>query len=210
MYNKFMKSTRHRLLDYLGLKQIATSTELSRILQVTSANVRHHLNLLHKEGLIQIIGEKQPQGPGRPAKLYSLSNKQKQANLVLLIEALLQVITSEYSPGDRSLKMQQVAVYISGSTNSNGNLSQRLFHAINRLNELHYQLRWEAHQQAPRIILGNCPYTAIVNNHPEICQVDKYLLESLLNLPVEQESRLIRDDRDFTYCLFNVADFPDD
>ena len=210
MYNKFMKSTRHRLLDYLGLKQIATSTELSRILQVTSANVRHHLNLLHKEGLIQIIGEKQPQGPGRPAKLYSLSNKQKQANLVLLIEALLQVITSEYSPGDRSLKMQQVAVYISGSTNSDGNLSKRLFHAINRLNELHYQARWEAHQQAPRIILGNCPYTAIVNNHPEICQVDKYLLESLLNLPVEQESRLIRDDRDFTYCLFNVADFPDD
>jgi predicted ArsR family transcriptional regulator len=112
MYNKFMKSTRHRLLDYLGLKQIATSTELSRILQVTSANVRHHLNLLHKEGLIQIIGEKQPQGPGRPAKLYSLSNKQKQANLVLLIEALLQVITSEYTPGDRFLKMQKVAVYI--------------------------------------------------------------------------------------------------
>jgi predicted ArsR family transcriptional regulator len=201
-----MKSTRHRLLDYLGLKQIATSTELSRLLQVTSADVRHHLNLLHKEGLIEIIGEKQPQGPGRPAKLYSLSQKQKQANLVLLIEALLQVITSEYSPGDRSIKMQQVAVYISGSTNPNGNLSQRLFHAINRLNELNYQARWEAHQQTPRIILGNCPYAAIVYNHPEICQIDKYLLESMLNLPVEQESKLIRDDREFTYCIFYIAD----
>jgi predicted ArsR family transcriptional regulator len=203
-----MKSTRERILDYLELKQISTSTELSRLLQVTSADIRHHLNLLHKEGLIQIIGEKQHKGPGRPAKLYRLSQKPKQANLLILIEALLQVLASGYTPGDRSDPMQQVGEYISGSINSGGTLSQRLFHAINRLNELNYQARWEAHQQSPRIILGNCPYNTIVDNHPEICQVDRYLLESLLNLPVEQNSKLIRDDRKFTFCSFTVGDHP--
>lgn len=207
MYNNIMKSTRHRLLDYLGSKQIATSTELSRLLNVTSANVRHHLNLLLKEGLIQITGEKQPQGPGRPAKVYGLSPKQKQDNLVLLIEALMQVLTCENSPRGRSKKIRRIAEYIRGPAKSIGNLTQRLYQAINRLNELNYQARWEAHQQAPRIILGNCPYAAIVNNHPEICQIDKYLLESLLIMPVEQESKLIRDDREYTYCLFNIADF---
>ena len=207
MYNKIMKSTRHRLLDYLGSKQVATSTELSRVLQVTSADARHHLNLLLKEGLIQIIGEKQPQGPGRPAKIYSLSQKQKQDNLVLLVEALLQVITSENFSRGQSKLIRQIAEYIRGPTKYNGNLTQRLYLAINRLNELNYQARWEAHQQAPRIILGNCPYASIVNNHPEICQIDKYLLESLLIIPVEQEYKLIRDDREYTYCLFNVADF---
>ena len=207
MYNKSMKSTRHRLLDYLGSKQIATSTDLSRVLQVTSADARHHLNLLLKEGLIQIIGEKQPQGPGRPAKVYSLSPKQKQDNLVLLVEALLQVITSDNLSRDNSKKIRQIAEYIRGPTKYNGNLTQRLYLAINRLNELNYQARWEAHQQAPRIILGNTPYASIVNNHPEICQIDKHLLESLLIIPVEQEYKLIRDDREYTYCLFNVADF---
>ena len=202
-----MKSTRHRLLDYLGSKQIATSTDLSRVLQVTSADARHHLNLLLKEGLIQIIGEKQPQGPGRPAKVYSLSPKQKQDNLVLLVEALLQVITSDNFSRDHSKKIRQIAEYIRGPTMYNGNLTQRLYLAINRLNDLNYQARWEAHQQAPRIILGNCPYASIVNNHPEICQIDKHLLESLLIIPVEQEYKLIRDDREYTYCLFNVADF---
>ena len=201
-----MKSTRLRLLDYLGSKQIATSTELSRLLQVTSADIRHHLNLLRKEGLIHIIGEKQPQGPGRPAKLYSLSPKPKQENLVLLIEALLHVMTREISPRNQSNIIRRIAEYISGSTKSNGNLTQRLYHAVNRLNELNYQARWEAHQQAPRIILGNCPYAAIVSNHPEICQIDKYLLESMLVMPVEQESKLIRDDREFTYCLFYISD----
>ena len=157
--------------------------------------------------MIQITGEKQPQGPGRPAKVYSLSPKQKHDNLVLLIEALLQVITSENFPRGQSKKIRRIAEYIRGPSKPNGNLTQRLYQAINRLNELNYQARWEAHQQAPRIILGNCPYAAIVNNHPEICQIDKYLLESLLIIPVEQESKLIRDDREYTYCLFNIADF---
>jgi predicted ArsR family transcriptional regulator len=139
--------------------------------------------------------------------VYGLSPKQKQDNLVLLIEALMQVLTSENSPRDRSKKIRRIAEYIRGPAKSIGNLTQRLYQAINRLNELNYQARWEAHQQAPRIILGNCPYAAIVNNHPEICQIDKYLLESLLIMPVEQESKLIRDDREYTYCLFIIADF---
>ena len=200
-----MKSTRIRLLDHLGEKQVATSSELSRALQVTSADVRHHLTYLLAEGLIQIIGERKPQGPGRPAKVYSLSHKQKSDNILLLLKALLTEISDEKSKSERLISLQSIAKKLMVSSHSHKNMSQRLFNAIKRLNELNYSARWEAHPEAPKIILGNCPYSAIIHNHPEICLIDKYLIEELLIITASQESKLARDERGYSSCLFRIG-----
>lgn len=201
-----MKITRHRLMDYLGTKQIATSTELSRSLQVTAADVRHHLTLLVEEGLIQVVGERKPRGPGRPARLYSLSPKKKRDNLLLLLEAFLQDVDTTKPKKDKINILQRIAEKIRGPTQSQGNLTQQLFSSINHLNDINYQARWEAHPDAPRIIFGNCPYSAIISNHPELCQIDKFILEGLLNVNVEQEDKLARDERGILYCLFRIND----
>jgi predicted ArsR family transcriptional regulator len=200
-----MKSTRVRLLDHLGEKQVATATELSRALQVTSADVRHHLTALRKEGFIEVIGERQPQGPGRPARLFSLSHKQRSDNIILLIEALFQEITMEKSTTEQSRIWRSIAEKLMGASHSRGNLTQRLYIAIKRLNELNYHARWEAHPEAPKIILGNCPYSAIIDNHPKICLIDKSLIEGLLATTVTQEAKLTRDDRGYSSCLFSIG-----
>jgi predicted ArsR family transcriptional regulator len=58
------------------------------------------------------------------------------------------------------------------------------------LNQLHYQARWEAGAEGPRIILGQCPYAAVIGNHPELCRMDMSLLEGMLDTQVEQRVKL--------------------
>ena len=200
-----MKPTRLRLLEYLEEKQIATSQELSWALRVTPADVRHHISALLNDGSIQIIGEREPQGPGRPARLFSLSNKQKSDNLLLLLETLLIEISSEKLSNESTNRLRSIANRFMATSQIPENLTQRLYLAIKRLNELNYHARWEAQKENPKIILGNCPYSAIIHNRPEICFIDKYLIEGLLSTRVEQETKLLRDNRGYATCVFNIG-----
>jgi len=123
----------------------------------------------------------------------------------LLVEALLQEIAIEKSTTKRLKTLQSIAEKLTGTSHSHGNLTQRLYRAIKRLSELNYNARWEAHPETPKIILGNCPYSSIIHNHPEICLIDKYLIEGLLTTTVAQETKLSRDDRGYSSCLFNIG-----
>jgi predicted ArsR family transcriptional regulator len=83
-------------------------------------------------------------------------------------------------------------------------LTQRLYHTIQILNKLHYHARWEAHADSPRLILGFCPYHRVQARHPELCQVDAFMLEELLQAQVEQIARLVKERNDLTSCIFKV------
>jgi len=83
-------------------------------------------------------------------------------------------------------------------------LTQALYQSVQQLNEMHYQARWEARAEAPRVILGHCPYASVLTEHPEICQLDASLLEEMLGQPVEQAARLAKDGRGMTYCAFRI------
>jgi len=203
MYNYIVNNTRQRLLEYLSSKQVATPIELSRALQVTPADIRHHLNYLLDEGHVQIIGKRKVPGPGRPAMVYRLSHKHSNSLLVLL-DALLLDISNEKLSDDSENSVRRVADRISGTHQSKGNLTQRLYYAVNRLNELNYHARWEAHPDSPRIILGNCPYSLLIDSHPNLCLIDKYILEGLLNTTVSHEQKFAQDERGFSFCLFSI------
>jgi predicted ArsR family transcriptional regulator len=70
------------------------------------------------------------------------------------------------------------------------------------LNELQYQARWEASAWGPRLILGHCPYAAIVSDHPELCRMDAFLLETKIGKPVEQTGKLQINDTGLPFCTF--------
>jgi len=203
MYNYVVNNTRQRLLEYLASKQVATPIELSRALQVTPADIRHHLNTLLDEGHVQIIGKRKVPGPGRPAKVYRLSHKHSNS-LMVLLDALLLDIFDEKPSNDLSNSVRRVADRIKGTHQSEGNLTQRLYYTVNRLNELNYHARWEAHPDSPRIILGNCPYSLLIDCHPNLCLIDKYILEGLLYTTVSQEEKFAQDERGFSFCLFSI------
>lgn len=201
-YNKRVKSTRQKIIEYLQDKPISSARQLSRALQVTPANIRHHLSVLKKEGVVEEAGSRPASGRGRPTRLFTLTQVSQQHNLALLAAALLDELLDGSQPEERAAAMQRLAQRLQPSSTGAGSLPQRLYAAVRSLDGMHYRARWEAHAHSPRLILGHCPYLSIVADHPELCSLDASLLGALLGVPVVQLEKLARDDRGAVHCIF--------
>ncbi len=198
-----MKSTRQRLLDILKSRPNTTAAELSRALKLTQADVRHHLSNMVDEGLVVATGYQRGGRRGRPARKFSLAAAALKDNFDLLSSALLAVSLQNISSPDRMVFLRDVAAQLVGKHASGGPLAQRLVGAVVRLNELGYQARWEAHTDAPRMILEHCPFASLLPQHPELCRLDACLLEILLKEPVAQIESLTHEYGG--YCIFLVG-----
>jgi predicted ArsR family transcriptional regulator len=208
-------SSRKLILDYLQHKPLTTTVELSRALKMTPANVRHHLRVLIEEGAVEAAEQGISHGRGRPTLLYALTQQSQSHNLDGLAHALLKTHLGDRPAEERSLALLQIARLLttgedrqlsdqraSLKASLKASLTYRLYQTVQRLNQLGYQARWEAHSQAPHLLFGHCPYATILPEHPELCQMDAYLLESLLGAPVTQTKKRAQDSRGARYCLF--------
>lgn len=201
-----MKTTRQRLLDNLHTKRIASAIEISHALQMTPANVRHHLSILLAEGIVELAGQRPARGRGRPTKLYIPTRQAQRHNLNGLASAMLTEFTGKLTGGEKAAALRRIAKRLAGEVGEpSRNLTQRLYQAVILLNGLHYHSRWEAHVEAPYVILDHCPFSTILPDHPELCQLDAYLLESLLRVDVGQTDKLAKDTSGTTYCKFMVG-----
>jgi predicted ArsR family transcriptional regulator len=208
-----MKTTRQQILDHLRTRRTTTAMEIARVLRMTPANARHHLNSLAGEGVIEAVGQLSPGGKGRPSRLYRLADPAQRHSLDNLTCALLEELVSRLPAEEQEAALERLARRLGGSKTTPAPeqepapvrpLSQRLYAAVHRLNELHYSARWEAHRQAPRLILGRCPYAAIIDRHPELCVMDAHLLEGLAGAPVRQIARLEPDGQGEPQCVFLI------
>jgi predicted ArsR family transcriptional regulator len=197
-----MQTTRQSILDVLLERHTVTVLELSRSLQVTRADVRHHLALLVKEGVVEVVGRSDMEGRGRPMLTYALARPYQPNNIDQLASALLQNLPD----GGREAILRQTAISLAGKNKiSGGGLAQRLVQAINHLNEMHYRARWEAHADGPRVIFAHCPYTTIVAECPDLCRMDAFLLQALTGQPVRQIARIDVEQQGIKHCIFWVG-----
>jgi predicted ArsR family transcriptional regulator len=200
-----VQTTRQRIQEYLTTRKAATVKEISRALNLSAANVRYHLSVLSDQERVELIGHRPEQSPGRPRGIYGLSNKVQGDNLDILSKTLLKQYLGKLNDEQKDAEIRKLGLKIGSKTNlSNLNLNQRLFETVIRLNQLNYQARWEAHAEAPQMLLGRCPYWAIIQEHPELCTMDKYILESLLDRQVSQSAKLERDNQGVKRCIFNL------
>jgi predicted ArsR family transcriptional regulator len=216
-----VKTSRQRVLEYIRFRRVVGVAELSRVLKMTPANARHHLSILQEQGLVRVVGQVPPDGKGRPAQLFSLSEQVDSNNLERLSAAAIDELMAGLELPEREVVLGRLAMRltnipamgegqrayppvdrISDLSKSNRSLTQAITQTVQRLNELHYEARWEAHAQAPRLILGHCPYAAILEGHPELCRMDARLLELMSGREVAQSAKLAPDPQGGTYCLF--------
>ncbi|NOH03540.1 MAG: hypothetical protein HND47_17050 [Chloroflexi bacterium] len=74
-----------------------------------------------------------------------------------------------------------------------------------KLNDLHYQARWEAGAQGPRLLFGRCPYARVIEGHPEICKMDEAMLEAALARPIEAARRNEPPGKGLCPLLFRIG-----
>jgi predicted ArsR family transcriptional regulator len=196
------KSTRQRILDLLSIRDQASTAELSRAISVTHADIRYHISRMVKEGLILAVKPKQSGRRGRPSQRYQLATKSKQENYGILVHALLTMMRVNGSSEEFADLLERIAQQIPGEFAPSGPLGQRLVQAVEQLNMLNYQARWEAHVNKPRVIFERCPYASLRPDFPEICTLDTYLLADLLGekvLQVESSAHLSNG-----FCQFDI------
>ena len=196
VYNPSMQETRKRITDYLEQRGSATAQQLAKAFSMTSANLRRHLGIMQADGLVVDIGIMEAQGRGRPDHLYALSTEAK-TDLNALTRALLR--TLDFS----EMNMNKLTGALLGkAAPPKGQITQRLVAAVRRLEPLGYKPRWEARPQGPQMVLGRCPYAAIIADHPELCHMDAHLLKELLAVPVNQTAKLEPGPQHVPQCIF--------
>ena len=197
-------TTRQKILDYLKRNQTASSREVARALRMTAANARHHLGILAADGRVEVVSQRQPPpiggqaGRGRPQKVYRLAGTLVGDNLAALADAFLSVANGE-------VDMEAVGRRLAGAGPEGQTLMRRLTSTVERLNQMHYQARWEAGAEGPRVVLGHCPYAVVIEKHPELCRMDATQLERLLGGEVEQTARLESGAGGRPFCAFVVS-----
>ena len=197
--------TRLRILEYLRKQQTASVHELSSALAMTGANVRHHLAVLESNQLIELVSQRR-EGRGRPVNVYGLSRQVLGDGLDGLAGAMLETFIRATPLADQAAGLRCMASTLGGIAipDPHTPLSRRLTQAVERLSELHYQARWEAGIDGAHVILGHCPYAAIIAAYPELCRMDAFLLEQRSGSPVEQVARLQGSAKGYPFCTFRV------
>lgn len=191
--------TRQKILDYLKRNRTVSSRELARALHMTPANARHHLGILAGDGRVEVFNQ-QGKGKGRPEKVYRLAGTLVGDNLPALSDALL-------TEAGKKVEMEALGKRIAGESIGTGQpLMRRLASTVERLNAMRYQARWEAGAEGPRIVLGHCPYAAVIEKHPELCQMDRTVISSILGGDVRQTARLEKGAGGLPYCAFVLAE----
>ena len=189
-------NTRERILAYLQENRIASVQALSRTWGLTRADIRYHFNALIKEGLLERAPRDAslPARRGRPEQQYRLAASAAPDNFPALCAALLDALLSALPVEEQEKALRALAARLAGSiaTPKPGialHLTQRLNQVSAFLSRQGYRARWEAHASGPQILLRSCPYAALLPTHPELCTLDRFLLEDLLQLPLQQTAR---------------------
>lgn len=192
-------STREKILAYLREQRLASVQVLSRQFGLTRADVRYHLKHLLDEGIVEITGRdtSRPAPRGRPQLFFRLAVHKAPDNYASLCGALLDALRASSPDPWRKVSEQMIS-----APHTTGSAVQRFNDTVQYLNQHSYNARWEAHSAGPRILLRNCPYAAILPVHPELCEIDRTLVERLTRTPQQLISRINLSGGKPAACVF--------
>ena len=200
-----MQTTRADILEYIANHQTGTATEISHALQMTSANVRHHLHKLTQESLIEIAGTSPQNGRGRPTHIYRLTPKANQDHVFNLFRIMWDEFIGDRHSKQRTSRLIRIARRLIGVVDTvDGGLTQRLYQTVQLLGEMDYEARWEAHAEGPQLLLIKCPLASLLPTHMDVCLLDTAVLQELLGFPVHQISQRDHHHGGQSFCVFRV------
>jgi DeoR family suf operon transcriptional repressor len=202
-----VQSTREHILNILKENGQATVDDLSRGLGLTAVTVRHHLDILRREGLVAAPLVCRRKTPGRPQYVYTLAEKastffpKRYEHLASLI---LDEIRSYLSPAEVDQLMKRIGERIASKATlpAEGDFKTRLTVAVEFLDDLGYMARWERRHDGDYLLhIINCPYERVANQDDEVCKMDLALLTSLLGTSPQRISWSAQGDTQCTYVV---------
>ncbi|HVP20298.1 MAG TPA: FaeA/PapI family transcriptional regulator [Anaerolineaceae bacterium] len=196
-----MKTIRELTLEFIHKNQAASVTEISAALHVTRMDIRYHLKQLTADGKIERFRSVKPVSKGRPTYLYRIPSQAEPNNYRQIAKILL-------SPNLKINSEEDLAVFLANEMAAEIPTARQQIRRINQLmrylNDHGYRAGWEAFHNGPRIIFRNCPYAEILGDYPELCKMDRRLLEMYLSFDFEQVQKIDRETGKYPSCIFTA------
>jgi len=181
-------STRGQIITLLR-RSGHTVDELAQALELTHTAVRAHLAALERDGLVKQRSERR--GSGKPSSVYDLTPAAEYLfpkSYGLYLDQLLDVL-GERKPADEvDTLLREVGRRIAAQwTIPPGDLRGRLDAAAEVLNELGGLMEREKEGETLCILGYRCPLAAVVQDHPEVCDLAETLLSELVGVPIQEQ-----------------------
>jgi predicted ArsR family transcriptional regulator len=200
-------STREVILEEIKRTNGATVEDLAVTADISPVTVRHHLNSLQAEGLLETSSVRRK--VGRPYYVYNLSPKGQELfpkRYVRLSSRLLDELKSSYPDGTISELFNNVVERIAEDHRidfQNKSVEKRLDFLVELLAEEGFKASWELTENGYKLVEYSCPYISIGQKHHEVCVFDKRLIQIVMDTKVSQHSCMIDGDSccEFTFPL---------
>jgi DeoR family transcriptional regulator, suf operon transcriptional repressor len=194
------------LLEKLLFKKIGlTIDDLAKELSISRNAVQQHTLALEKGGYIE-KGKLTSTG-GRPSQIYVLSEKgvdlfPKQYSW--FSELLLGSLKSQLGTEGLEIKMHEIAKNLANSLKpklAGMSLPEKIFEVSRIMQELGFETEVDEGGKLPAIVAHNCVYHHLAMEFEEVCQLDRSLLESLLDHEINHEECIIKGGE---VCKFKI------
>jgi DeoR family transcriptional regulator, suf operon transcriptional repressor len=199
-------STREIILDSIKRSHEATVDALAEIADVSPVTVRHHLNSLQAEGLLESRSVRRK--VGRPYYVYRLSDQGQELfpkRYMRLSSLLLDELKSRFATDVVTELFNSVVEKLVDEHRPEINkldFEERLDFLIEILEQEGFLADWELTETGYRLTEYSCPYISVGQKHSEICSFDKTLITIVLEADITQHTCMLRGD---TCCEFSVA-----
>ncbi len=205
-----MQQTRRHILEILKEHKEATIDEIvtalsARIGKITAVTVRHHLEILRGDGLVAAPTVRRRSAPGRPQYVYTLTERAADHfpnNYQGLASGLLQQIKDQLPPEQVVQILEGVAAeMVDDAMVPDAPLEVRLDHTVSYLNNHGYTASWSRNQQGHILSVTNCPYEQVTCSNPELCKMDKRLIDGVLGVYTKRLSSQLDDGEACNYLV---------
>lgn len=191
-----MQSTRQEILEILKADGQATVEDLAERLELTPMTIRHHLNVLQAQNLVEASKVRRSQKVGRPRLVYTLTEAaddlfpQSYGELAsYLVSEVKEMLGPEETKAifrrvaDRVAKEAPPAV--EGQT-----FEERLDEVVDFLGEQGFLSTWDKTDEGYVLTNINCPYRQVSRMHDEVCIMDTTLINQLLDVDLQRTSSM--------------------
>lgn len=200
-----MQETRQRIVEILKVRGQATVNELTRELGLTAVTIRHHLEVLHRDGLIGPPQILRKPGPGRPQHVYRLAGEAESLfpkKYDRLTDALLEELEERFPPEELSRIVDGVAERMARQVPTEGDIATRVGVLLEFLNGLGYLATAEKEDGTYRIVVANCPYARVAQRHALPCQIDTRLIARVTGVEPERVEQIATGSE---RCIYRLA-----
>jgi len=200
-------NTRDRVLKSLLINQRSTINELAEAVDINPISVRHHVNKLEAEGLIE--SEEERHGVGRPRLVYSLTQKgmeQFPKRYLDLTLRILRQLKDSLSPRMVGKLFQEIAQDMAEELTQDIelddlSLKERLALLQDVLNQEGFTVNLKEDEGDYYLVEASCPYHHVGENYPEICVVDQELISHFLTVPPQRIECILDGDK---RCVYRI------